>query len=130
MREVIDKKHPGNSRLVPSEDEINIYKLGHGGCIITDTCNAAQKLRRHLVDKIDGSYDYDCMHHLRNVWFGNMEKALTKKLNALLQSSLDEINPKLRVTASISAIIRAVDKEFSLSPNYPKGHGELFLEWM
>jgi len=30
----------------------------------------------------------------------------------------------------MSAIIRAVDKEFSLSANYPKGHGKQFLEWM
>jgi hypothetical protein len=44
-----------------------------------------------------------------------MEKKLTVSLNILLRSSLDIINPKLRVTASISAIIRAVDKEFSLS---------------
>jgi hypothetical protein len=59
-----------------------------------------------------------------------MEKRLTVSLNILLRSSLDIIDPKLRVTASILAIIRAVDKEFSLSANYPKGHGELFLEWM
>ena len=25
---------------------------------------------------------------------------------------------------------RAYDKEFSLAANYPKGHGELFAEWM
>ena len=130
MRDVIGAKYPGNSNLMPSEDQINTNKLGHGGGIFTNTCNASQKLRRHLVDKVDGLYDYDCMHHLRNVWFGNMKKALTKKLNALLRSSLDEIDPKLRVIASISAIIRAVDKEFSLSSNYPKGHGEIFPEWM
>jgi hypothetical protein len=26
--------------------------------------------------------------------------------------------------------MRAINKEFSLSANYPKGHGELFLEWI
>lgn len=131
LREVIDDKFPGNSHLVPSEDEIDISKLGHGATVTTDTCNAAQKLRRILTDLIPGvCYEYDCMHHLRNVWFGNMEKALTKTLNAILRSDLDLIDPKLRVTASISAIIRAIDKEFSLSANYPKGHGELFREWM
>jgi hypothetical protein len=41
-----------------------------------------------------------------------------------------EINLKLWVTASISAIICAVDKEFSLSSNYPKRCGKLFLEWI
>eukprot|EP00956_Cyclotella_meneghiniana_P043804 scaffold288481_cov139-Cyclotella_meneghiniana.AAC.1 len=70
------------------------------------------------------------MNHLRNVWIGGMEKALSKYLNELLRGSLDEIDPMLRVTASISALIRAIDKEFSLSANYPKGHGELFLEWL
>ncbi len=80
-------------------------------------------MQQILTKMIDGSYDYDCMHHLRNVWFGGMEKKLTVSLIILLWSSLDIIDPKLRVTASISAIIRAVDKEFSLLANYPKGHG-------
>ena len=26
--------------------------------------------------------------------------------------------------------MRAVDKEFSLNANYPKGHGELFKQWI
>eukprot|EP00956_Cyclotella_meneghiniana_P013362 scaffold19250_cov21-Cyclotella_meneghiniana.AAC.1 len=56
-----------------------------------------------------------------------MEKSLSKYLNEMLRSSLDEIDSTLRVTMSISAVIRAIDKEFSLSANYPKSHGELFL---
>ena len=70
------------------------------------------------------------MHHLCNVWFGNMEKKLTTQLNCILRPSLAEIDPMLRVLASISALIREIDKEFSVSSNYLKGHGELFLEWM
>ena len=70
------------------------------------------------------------MNHLQNVWFEMLEKALSTHLNALLHASLDKIDPKLRVNASISAVIRAVDKEFSLSSNYPKEHGELFWEWI
>jgi hypothetical protein len=70
------------------------------------------------------------MNHLRNVWFGSMEKTLTMELNLHLCASCDKIDPKLRVTTSMSAIICAVDKEFSLSANYPKGHGKLFLEWI
>jgi hypothetical protein len=79
---------------------------------------------------INGALDYDCMNHLRNVWFGSMENNLTKDLSLHLHASLDEIDPMLRVTASMSALIRAVDKEFSLSANYPKGHGKLSLEWI
>jgi hypothetical protein len=59
-----------------------------------------------------------------------MESNLTKDLNLHLCASLDEIHPKLRVTASMSALIHADDKEFSLSANSPKGHGKLFLEWI
>ena len=55
---------------------------------------------------------------------------LTKFLNNLLKDSLDEIDPKLRVSTGMEGILRACDKEFSLCANYPKGHGELFNEWM
>lgn len=34
------------------------------------------------------------------------------------------------MSSSISAIIRTIDKDFSLSVNYPKGHGDLFAQWM
>ena len=43
---------------------------------------------------------------------------------------MDKIDSTPHVTTSISAIIRAIDKEISLLANYPKGNGELFLEWM
>ena len=111
----MNESFPDLVHLVPCQTNIDINKLGDGGQITSDTCNGAQKIRRILTEMIVGSYDYDCMHHLRNVWFGGMEKKLTVSLNILLRSSLDIIDPKLRVTASISAIIRAVDKEFSLS---------------
>ena len=125
----MDKVDPDNTEVPPPES-IDMKKFDSDSVVITDTCSTAQKVRRIFLEYTDGANEYDCMHHLRNVWFGNMEKALTKELNAILQESLSEIDPKLRVTASISAIIRAVDKEFSLSANYPKGHGDLFAEWM
>ena len=106
---------PGNSLQVPSANGIDVEKLSRGGTITTDTCNTAQKLRRILIDTIPGAYDFDCMHHLRNIWFGNMAKKLTTKLNLILKASLDEIDPKFRVSSSVSPIIRAVDKDFSLS---------------
>jgi hypothetical protein len=28
------------------------------------------------------------------------------------------------------AVLRAADKEFSLSVNYPKGHGDMFKHWL
>ena len=105
MREVVNINSPGDVGLVPLADKIDVKKLSDGANVQTDTCNAAQKLRRILVVIVDGCYEYDCMHHLRNVWFGNMEKKLTKQLNLLLRSDLDKIDPRLRVTASVSALI-------------------------
>jgi len=120
----------GNSHSIPLPEQIEIQKLRHGGVITTDTCNQAQKVPRLLCQLVDGALDFDCMNHLRNVWFGGMEKTITRELNLHLHTSLDEIDPRLRVTTSMSATIRAVDKEFSLSANYPKDHGKLFLEWL
>jgi hypothetical protein len=110
VHEFLDESYPGNSHLLPSPEDIDIQKLSHRGLITSDTCNQAQKVRRLFVALVDGSYDYDCVNHLHNVWLGNAEKALTKDLNVHLRASLDEIDPKLRVNAYMSAIIRAVDK--------------------
>ena len=48
MREFTDR--PDLLLLIPDPDSINIDKLGGGGTITTDTCNAAQKVFRMLVD--------------------------------------------------------------------------------
>ena len=111
-----------NIDLVPEADKIDVAKLCNGANITTDTCNVAQKLRRILVETIGGCCEFDCMHHLCTVWFRNMEKKLTSQLNCILRSSLEEIDPTLRVLASIGALVRAIDKEFSVSSNYPKGY--------
>ena len=113
--------------LILSSLVILMKKLA-GANVMTDTCSAAQKVRRLLCEAVSGLHEFDCMQHLRNAWIGNMEKALTSELNNILRVSLDEIDPTLRVSSFISAIIRAIDKEFSLSANYPKGHGDLFAE--
>ena len=34
------------------------------------------------------------------------------------------------MSPDLSHVIRAFHKEFILTANYPKGHGEKFLEWM
>ena len=129
-RQILERIVPGKVDLVPHPDKISIEKLGEEGTVTTDNCNTAQKVRRILVNVIDGTLEYDCVNHLRNVWLGNMERKLTKELNRQLRMDLDEIDPRLRVTSLIRAIICAVDKQFSLPANYPKGHGELFLEWI
>jgi hypothetical protein len=93
LEDVMHMRCPEKIHLAPSPAGINVLKLGDGGVIMTDTCNTAQKIRHILVDRIAGTYELDCMNHLQNVWFGNVEKALSTHLNALLRSRLDEIDP-------------------------------------
>ena len=72
----------------------------------------------------------DCHHHLRNVWFSAITKRLSAYLNDLLAADLDAINFRYRVSTKINAVLRAIDKEFSLPANYPKGHGDHFKHWL
>jgi hypothetical protein len=80
LHEVMKNRFPGSSHFIPLPEQIDIQKLQHGGVITTDTCNQAKKVRRILCQLVDGALDYDCMNHLRNVWFGIMEKTLTWEL--------------------------------------------------
>ncbi len=77
LHKVLNNKYPGNSQCLPSPAQINIQKLGHGGVITTNTCNQAQKGQCLICDQVLGALDYDCMNHLRNVWFGATEKGCT-----------------------------------------------------
>ena len=59
-----------------------------------------------------------------------MMKVLSNFMRDQLQDELDCIDQRLRVSPNIEMVLRAVDKEFSLCANYPKGHGEIFGKWM
>ena len=50
-------------------------------------------------------------------------------MNNILAIDLANINYCYRVTTSMEAVLRAVDKEFSSPANYPKGHGDQFQYW-
>ena len=118
LREVVEERFPKKIHLLTSDNDIDISKMGYGGTITTDTCISSRKSRRILVERIEGTiHEMDCIHHLRNVWFGCKEKALTCHLNVFLKDSLDNIDKNLRVSASMTALIRAFDKEFSLAAN-------------
>ena len=127
----MNREFPNYIHSLPTPDEIDISKLGNGGAITTDTCNAAMKTRRILSKKIGGQvHEIDCMHYLCNVHSKGVEKAFTSYLNAYLSDMIENIDTSLRVSSSMSALLRAFDREFSLSANYRKGHGMLFNEWM
>ena len=65
--------------MTPQPDIINIDKLGEGGTITTDTCNAAQKVHRLLVEHINGHVNkQDCTQHLSNVGINGVSKSVNK----------------------------------------------------
>ena len=70
------------------------------------------------------------MQHLRNVWINGVAKKVSAFLNETLFESLDSISNFLRVSPDLANVIRAFHKEFSLTANYPKGHGEKFRDFM
>jgi hypothetical protein len=74
--------------------------------------------------------EQDCHHHLWNVWAKAVKIELSKYLTVMLRDSLNTIDSSLWVSTMFTPFARAYDKELSLAANYPKGHGELFAEWM
>lgn len=138
----------GSNHDIPSAAEMHISKL-EGGVINTDTCNAARLTSKLLAEAIEqavnekfvsGGADaelkpvtvlrQDCHHHMRNVWIGAVTKRLSSYLNEVLACDLDAIDFRYRVSTMFDAVLRAVDKEFSLPANYSKGHGAMFLHWL
>jgi hypothetical protein len=86
-REATEKLYPDHQDLlekIPKASELSMAKLRlFGSFTTTDTCNAAQKLRRILNEHITNvakeqgyseseikTYEADCWQHLRNVWIG------------------------------------------------------------
>ena len=108
---------------------------------MSDTCNSARATSANVVDAIEAALkekaeldreDYepffvgiDCHHHLRNVWIGALNKNLSKYLTNILQADLKAIDFCYCVSTMFDAVLRSVDKEFSLPANYPKGHGDM-----
>ena len=134
---MIQREFPDRDNLlqyIPAPENIDIVKMGNNGAITSDTCNAAKKARRQFckaVTDVGGIvHEIDCVHHLRNIWIKGAAKAVSGFLHTFLADSLDEISSFLRVSPDLLQIIRAYHKEFSLCCNYPKGHGELFLDWV
>ena len=116
--------------LITSPDRIDIHKNLAHSVWTTDTCHNATLVGTISVENFgDGVLQQDCQNHLWNVWVCGLEKELPSYLTNLLRSILDEIDPTLRVKNLFSALARAYGKGFSLPSNYPKGLGELFIEW-
>jgi len=146
---VIHEKMFGHTHSIPSSSQINLSKL-EGGLVNTDTCNGACLLAKLLVDAVDFAVEekralsgddgnnpntiatmvQDCHNDMCNIWIKAVTHQLTSYLNKVLADDLNDVDWRLRITTVFDGILRAVDKEFSLPANYPKGHGDMFKHWL
>ena len=153
LRKTFEELFPGVPHDIPDRCEMNISKLGGGGAATSDNCNGALKVKRLLIEAVQEAvkashsdaewdalteaervkqlsvYEVDCWNHLRNVWLAKVTAALTTRLKETHKEELEAIEFRLRVATDMVLLLRALDKEFSLCANYPKGHGDLFKEW-
>ena len=56
----------------------------------------------------------DCHNHLRIVWIGAIIKRLSNYLDEILSCDLEAIESRYIVSTIIYAVLRSIDKEFSL----------------
>lgn len=135
----------GETHDIPPSGKMHMSKLNEA-TINSDNCNAATKTSVLFIDEVKNAVkekmdemgetgdplviQQACHHHLRNVWIGAVSKNLSKHLDGILATDLEDIDARYRVNTKMDAILRAVDKEFSLPANYPKGHGDEFKHWL
>ena len=63
------------------------------------------------------------------MWIGGTHKGVNKWAKGELENSIKHISSVWRVSSDVKDIIHLMHKEFSLTANYPKGHGQIFRDW-
>ena len=137
--QTIHERTFGPTHDIPFSEEMSLTKM-KDNVVNSDTRNGARLTSAMLVDTIDNvlkekakdtgdKSDHkvlcmDCHHHLYNVWIGALNKYLSKYLSKFLQEDLNAIDFRYRVSTMLNYVHRVVDKELSLSVNYPKGCGD------
>lgn len=98
-REMFERMHPNETWSGPDPAQCSLRRLGGGGAIVTDTCNAARRGRKLLAELVHqqvreylGSevwdamteedreaavrtHEVDCWQHLRNIFLAEMSAA-------------------------------------------------------
>ena len=72
----------------------------------------------------------DCHGHMRNIFINGITKRMSSYLARVLAEDLEGIDKRLRVGTTFDMVLIAIDKEFSIPANYPKGHGPEFKHWL
>ena len=129
--------------LLPLPEDLCISKFGQGAGTMTDGCITARRFRRLFIDAIRKVceesgilgedvtvYEHDCWQHMRNVWFGNVIKHLSKFLQDIMEDDMAELPSVLQITTEIDDLLRCIEKLLAETAQYAKGCGTLFMEYM
>lgn len=101
-KSMFESMFPGETWTGPDAARCSLHRLGGGGAIITDTCNAARRARQLLQETIASqveehlgtetwdamsqeereravrTHQVDCWQHLRNIFLAEMSRAQVK----------------------------------------------------
>lgn len=130
-----------------------MWQIGHGGMVMSDTCNTARKAKSLLVTAIGESVEAnhgaeawaklsegektqakyvvvgDCYQHLRNILLDHMSHEATAQLKDDLGTSLEAFSSFERMSTDPNQLVRAVYKELHHEGDYYKGKGREFESW-
>lgn len=138
----------------PDANECSLRRLGGGGAIMSDTCNAARCAKRLLAELVahqveEGlgperwdamseeerndatrTHQIDCWGHMRNIFLEHMSAELAAHVKAELQPELETFASWERMTTEYSQLVRACYKEFHHGCRYYKGKGRPYSAWL
>lgn len=148
------KMYPNEIWTGPDANDCSLRRLGGGGAIMSDTCNAArcakgllaelvakqveEALRPELWDAMTEderkaavrTHQVDCWGHMRNIFLEHMSVELAAHVKAELQPELETFAAWERMTTEYSQLVRACYKEFHHGCRYYKGKGRPYSAWL
>ena len=155
--ELHEKKFPGEVHSIPSPTRFGLHRFAKGGSVMTDGCNQARALQYEIEKEIEKAYIesigqerwnamsaeekveavrvhiVNCWNHFRNTFLRHAEAKEKAYLKEMLEEELQQFSARERVTPDITALTRAVAKEFvwfgTGNNQYAKGHGNEFFAW-
>ena len=75
-------------------------------------------------------YQGECHNHIQCIWFEDISNYLGCILEKHMHEDLKLIPNHLCVTCCLSETLIQIDKEYKLTANHPKGHGDDFSGWL
>lgn len=148
------KMFPDATWTGPDANLCSLHRLGGGGSIMSDTCNAARCAKRLLADLVGKQvqqhlgddrweemtederecairvHQLDCWGHMRNIFLDHMSSALAAHVKEELQPELETFGSWERMSTEYSQLLRACYKEFYQGCRYYKGKGRPYAAWL